>query len=109
MKNCPPLVEPKARRDPTRTKPALELEIAEVDHIELKQGRHSCALQPRRRRKRVMFEEKEIKEVVREERRSEKTGKYKPLPRNRQTERDLARIFEHGTERELMEYLRANG
>ncbi len=33
-----------------------------------------------------MSDEKEIKEVVREERRSEKTGKYKPLPRNKQTE-----------------------
>jgi len=56
-----------------------------------------------------MSEGKEIKEVVREERRSERTGKYKPLPRNQQTERDLARIFEHGTERELMRYLRENG
>jgi hypothetical protein len=56
-----------------------------------------------------MSEEKEIREVVREERRSVKTGKFKALPRNKQTEADLARIFENGTERELMKYLRENG
>lgn len=56
-----------------------------------------------------MSEEREIKDVVREERRSEKTGKFRPLPRNKQTEADLARIFEHGTERELMRYLRESG
>jgi hypothetical protein len=31
-----------------------------------------------------MPDEKEIREVVREEKRSGKTGKYKPLPRNKQ-------------------------
>jgi hypothetical protein len=56
-----------------------------------------------------MSEEREIKEVAREERRSEKAGKFKPLPRNKRTEADLARIFEHGTERELMRYPRENG
>jgi len=56
-----------------------------------------------------MSEEKEIKEVVREEIRSEKTGKFRPLPRNKQTEADLARIFEYGTERKLTKYLRENG
>jgi hypothetical protein len=56
-----------------------------------------------------MSNEKEIREVVREEKRSEKTGKYKPLPRNRETERDAARIFENGTEQELMRFLRENG
>lgn len=56
-----------------------------------------------------MSDEKEIRDVVREEKRSEKAGKYKPLPRNRQTERDMADLFDHGTERELMQFLRENG
>jgi hypothetical protein len=56
-----------------------------------------------------MPDDQEIKDVIREEKRSEKAGKYKPLPRNRQTEREIAQIFEHGTERELMRYLRENG
>ncbi len=56
-----------------------------------------------------MSDEKEIQEVVRAEKRSEKTGKFRPLPRNKQTERDVARLFEHGTERELMQFLRENG
>jgi len=38
-----------------------------------------------------------------------KTEKYVPLPRNRRTEAALLRIFEHGTERELMQYMRENG
>ena len=38
-----------------------------------------------------------------------KPGNNTPLPRNRQTEREIAQIFEHGTERELMQYLRENG
>jgi hypothetical protein len=54
-----------------------------------------------------MSDEKEIKEVVGRERRPEKAGKYKPLPRNKQTERDIAELFDHGTERELMQFLRA--
>jgi hypothetical protein len=54
-------------------------------------------------------DEKEIRDVARRERRSEKTGKYRPLPRNKQTEANLTRIFEKGTERELMQYLRENG
>lgn len=56
-----------------------------------------------------MPDDKEIKDVIRREKHSEKTGKYKPLPRNRQTEREIAEIFDHGTERELMRYLRENG
>lgn len=56
-----------------------------------------------------MADDKEIKDLIREEKRSEKAGKYTPLPRNRQTEREIAQIFEHGTERELMQYLRENG
>jgi len=56
-----------------------------------------------------MSDEKEIRDVARRERRSEQSGKYKPLPRNKQTEADLTRIFEKGTERELMQYLRENG
>ena len=56
-----------------------------------------------------MSDEKEIRNVVREEKRSEKAGKYNALPRNRQTERDIADLFEHGTERELMQFLRENG
>jgi hypothetical protein len=56
-----------------------------------------------------MSDEKEIKDVVRKEKRSEKVGKYKPLPRNRQTEQDISELFEHGTERELMQFLRENG
>jgi hypothetical protein len=46
-----------------------------------------------------MSDEKEIREVVQGEKRSEKTGKYKPLPRNRRTETAIAQIFENGTER----------
>jgi hypothetical protein len=56
-----------------------------------------------------MSNEKDIREALREEKRSEKTGTYKPLRRNRQTESDALRIFEHGTERELMQFLRENG
>ena len=56
-----------------------------------------------------MPDDKEIKDVIRREKRSEKARKYKPLPRNRQTEREIAEIFEQGTERELMRYLRENG
>jgi hypothetical protein len=56
-----------------------------------------------------MPDDKEIKDVIRREKRSEKSGKYKPLPRNRQTEREIAEIFERGTERELMQFLRENG
>jgi len=40
-----------------------------------------------------MPDEREIQELIGEEKRSEKTGKYKPLPRNRRTEREIARIF----------------
>jgi hypothetical protein len=36
-----------------------------------------------------MSDEKEIRQTLREEQRPEKMGKYKPLPRNRQTENDL--------------------
>ncbi|MGC1418280.1 MAG: hypothetical protein WA817_23535 [Candidatus Acidiferrum sp.] len=56
-----------------------------------------------------MFEDDEIHNSLEKERRREKSGKYKPLPRNRQTERDLKRIFDNGTEAELTKYLRENG
>lgn len=56
-----------------------------------------------------MSDEKDIRETLREEKRSEKTGKYKAFPRNKQTESDVLRIFEHGTEREFMQFLRENG
>jgi hypothetical protein len=56
-----------------------------------------------------MSDDREIRGVLREEKRSEKTGKYKPLPRNRQTESAITKIFDHGTERELMQFLRENG
>jgi len=56
-----------------------------------------------------MSDEKEIREVVRAEKQPERSGKYKPLPRNRQTERKIAQLFENGTEGELMQFLRANG
>lgn len=55
-----------------------------------------------------MFEDDEIRDSLQGERRREKTGKYKPLPRNKQTERELKRIFEYGTEAELTKYLREN-
>ena len=56
-----------------------------------------------------MPDDKEIKDVIRREKHPERAGKYKPLPRNRQTEREIAEIFQHGTERELMRYLRESG
>ena len=56
-----------------------------------------------------MPDEKDIREALHEDRRSEKTGKYRALRRNKQTESDALRIFEHGTERELMQFLRENG
>jgi hypothetical protein len=56
-----------------------------------------------------MFEEDEIRDSLEKERRGEKTGKYKALPRNKQTERELKRIFDYGTEVELTKYLRENG
>jgi hypothetical protein len=36
-------------------------------------------------------------------------GKYKPLRGNRQTEPHALRIFKHGTERGLMQFLRKSG
>ncbi len=56
-----------------------------------------------------MSDDKEIHEVLQGEKRSEKAGKYKPLARNKRTEIEVAQIFENGTERELMRYLRENG
>lgn len=35
--------------------------------------------------------------------------KYVPLPRNKETEDAMLDIFDYGTERELMQYLRRNG
>jgi hypothetical protein len=56
-----------------------------------------------------MSDNKEIREVVQREKRSEKIGKYKPLPRNKRTETAIAQLFENGTERELTRFLRENG
>ena len=56
-----------------------------------------------------MADEKDVREVLQQEKRSEPSGKYKPLLRNKQTERDIARIFEHGTEQELTTFLRESG
>lgn len=56
-----------------------------------------------------MFDEEEIKSSHGQEKKGEKAGKYEALPRNRKTERDLHRIFDHGTETELTKYLRENG
>jgi hypothetical protein len=57
----------------------------------------------------TMSKEKEIRVLHCKERRSKTTDKYSALPRNRQTENDILRIFEHGTERELMPFLGENG
>jgi hypothetical protein len=56
-----------------------------------------------------MFEDKEIKRSLKEEKRREKAGKYTTLPRNSETERDLQRIFDSGTESDLTKYLREHG
>lgn len=56
-----------------------------------------------------MFKEDDTKESFKEERKREPAGKYKALPRNPRTERDMERIFKYGTEPELMEFLRKNG
>jgi hypothetical protein len=56
-----------------------------------------------------MFDEEEIKSSHGQETKRERAGKYKALPRNRKTERDLQRIFDYGTEAELTKYLRENG
>jgi len=56
-----------------------------------------------------MADDREIQELMGEEKRSERTGKFKPLPRNKRTEREIARIFESGTETELMRFLRRSG
>lgn len=56
-----------------------------------------------------MPDEREIQELMREEKRSERTGIYRPLPRNKKTEREIAKIFESGTETELMNFLRKSG
>ena len=56
-----------------------------------------------------MADDREIQELMGEEKRSERTGKFKPLPRNKRTEREIAKIFESGTESELMRFLRRSG
>ena len=56
----------------------------------------------------MAFDDDEIKKNLADEKRREKSGKYKKLPRNKQTERDLKRIFDRGTEAELMKYLQEN-
>jgi len=57
-----------------------------------------------------MFQDEEIRKARQEEKRREKRGKYKPsLPRDKQTELEIQKIFNYGTERELMTFLRKNG
>jgi hypothetical protein len=56
-----------------------------------------------------MSDKKDIEDTVRQERRREQSGKYKPLPRNAQTERELKKIFDLGTELELVKYLEEQG
>lgn len=56
-----------------------------------------------------MFEDEEIRKAREAEKRQEKSGKYKPLARNKRTELEVQRIFDYGTERELMNFLRKNG
>lgn len=56
-----------------------------------------------------MTTEKEARDSFRQAKRLETAGKYKPLPRNKQTEEDLLRIFQHGTEEELSQFLRESG
>jgi len=56
-----------------------------------------------------MSDDRDIHNLIGEEQRAERTGKYKPLPRNKKTEREIARIFECGTESELMRFLRGCG
>jgi hypothetical protein len=41
-------------------------------------------------------------------REKDKKGKYKPLPRNRRTESEIKKIFDFGTEIELVRYLAAH-
>jgi hypothetical protein len=56
-----------------------------------------------------MPDEREIQDIIGKKKRSEKAGKYKPLPRNKRTEAAIAKIFESGTEAELMLFLWRNG
>jgi hypothetical protein len=56
-----------------------------------------------------MSDDRDIQDLMGKEKRAEPAGKYKPLPRNKRTEREMARIFEHGTEAELTRFLRASG
>jgi len=56
-----------------------------------------------------MFDEEEVKKSFSQEVRRDKRGKYKPLPRNRQTESAIKKIFEFGTELELVRYLEEQG
>ncbi|MGB8495797.1 MAG: hypothetical protein WCE53_15460 [Candidatus Acidiferrum sp.] len=56
-----------------------------------------------------MADEEKPQDAPNPEKSRKKTEKYVPLPRNRGTENAMLEIFEHGTDRELMQYLRANG
>jgi hypothetical protein len=56
-----------------------------------------------------MSSEREIRESYRTAKGREIIGKYKPLPRNKQTEQDILRVFEYGTEEELSRFLSENG
>jgi hypothetical protein len=55
-----------------------------------------------------MFDEEDVKKAFDRELRREKRGKYKPLSRNIRTEKDLQKIFDYGTELELVKYLAAH-
>jgi hypothetical protein len=56
-----------------------------------------------------MSDEKDIREALHEDRRSEKTGKYRALRRNKQTESDALRIFEHGPNENLCSFYARTG
>jgi hypothetical protein len=55
-----------------------------------------------------MPEEKKTKPPLEPKKARKPVQKYIPVPRNKGTENAMLDIFEFGTERELMEYLRRN-
>ena len=56
-----------------------------------------------------MSEEKETQPPPKPKKTRKAVEKYVPLPRNRGTENAMLDIFDYGTERELMQYLRKSG
>jgi hypothetical protein len=59
----------------------------------------------------MVFDEEDAKSAFTQAQRSEKDkkGKYKLLPRNRRTEAEIKKIFDFGTEIELVRYLAEHG